>query len=106
MYPSSAEQPFQTVTGRRDERIDMDVAVQCYGNVRDVVAPGRIELTIAETATVSDVLDRLTEEYSEFERLLTEEDSLVIMRDGRHVDPSTEMVDGDLLNITASVVRD
>jgi len=52
MYPSSAEQPFQTVTGRRDERINMDVAVQCYGNVRDVVAPGRIELTIAETATV------------------------------------------------------
>lgn len=84
----------------------MEIVVQCYGNVRDVVDPDRIELTVDGGATVSDVLGRLADEYAGFERLIDDEDSLVIMRDGGHVDPATELANDDLLNVTTSVVRD
>lgn len=84
----------------------MEIVVQCYGNVREAVTADRTELTVETGATVADVLDRLAGEYTDLEGLIDDEDTLVVMRDGRHLDPSTQLADGDQLNVSTSPMRD
>jgi molybdopterin converting factor small subunit len=78
----------------------MDIELKCYGTVREVVGSERVELTVPEGATVSDALDRLDAESADGEG------SLLVMRDGAHLDPDTALADGDCLNVSLSPFRD
>lgn len=84
----------------------MDITIRCYGTVLKVTGSECIETTVKPEATVSDAINRLVEEYSELEGLIHDQDSLVIMRDGSHLEYSTRLAENDLLSISTPPMRD
>lgn len=84
----------------------MEIMIRCYGNVQQFVGSDRIELTVKSEATVSDALDRLVDEYSELEKITNDQHALVVMREGSHLDPSTELAEEDIVSISTPPMRD
>jgi molybdopterin converting factor small subunit len=75
----------------------MRVELRCYGAVRRSVGEASVTLVLDDGATVGDALDALARRVSD--ELPVEP---VVMRDRRHLDPETELADGDVVSVTDS----
>ena len=84
----------------------MEINILCYGTVLKITGSERVEITVKPEATVSDALNRLVEEYSGLEEIIHDQESLVIMRDGNHLECSTRLAENDLLSISTPPMRD
>lgn len=80
--------------------------IRCYGSIQQSVGAARVEMNLEVGADVSNALDRLIEEHTELESTIEDQHALVIMRDGQHLDLSTELAADDVLNISMSPMRD
>lgn len=79
----------------------MQVTLHCYGTVRDAVGSDRYTLRLEGTPSVETVLWRLAEEQEEFE-VLAATQTLILMREGTHLDQTDRVHDGDVLAISTS----
>jgi len=75
----------------------MRVELRCYGAVRRSVGESSVTLELPAGATVGDALAALADRVDG--DLPVEP---VVMRDRRHLDPGTELADGDAVSVTDS----
>ena len=75
----------------------MRVELRCYGAVRRSVGEASVTLTLEDGATVGDALAALAERV-DGDLPVTP----VVMRDRRHLDPETDLADGDVVSVTDS----
>lgn len=75
----------------------MRVELRCYGAVRRSVGEASVAVELADGATVADALAALADRVDG--DLPVEP---VVMRDRRHLDPGTELADGDVVSVTDS----